>query len=82
MTVKQAATHACVSPGLIYAWCADGILPFMRVGRKGKRTRPRSRIAIEDLDGLLASLKVGKSEPASPSTPIPARSAFRHLRLN
>ncbi len=79
-TVKQAATHVGVSCGLIYAWCADGTLPHMRVGRKGKRGR--IRIATEDLDRLLGMLKVGKTEPEPTSTPVPARSAFRHLHLS
>lgn len=56
LTPKQAAERACVSESLIYAWCADGTLPHMRVGRKGKRGH--IRIAVEDLDGVLASFRV------------------------
>jgi len=56
LTVKQAAAHVCVSLSLIYGWCADGTLPHTRVGRKGKRGH--IRIAIEDLDAVMAAFKV------------------------
>ena len=56
MTVAEAAKHACVSESLIYAWCAEGTLPHTRVGRKGRRGH--IRIAVEDLDGVLAAFKV------------------------
>ena len=66
LTVKQAAAHACVSASLIYGWCADGTLPHTRVGRTGKRGH--IRIAIEDIEALLASLKVS-GPPVSASVP-------------
>lgn len=72
LTVKQAAARACVSESLIYAWCADGTLPHLRVGRKGKRGH--IRIAAEDLEGVLANFKV--SGPPSPTAPI-----LKHLHL-
>jgi excisionase family DNA binding protein len=72
LTVKAAAERACVSESLIYAWCADGTLPHTRVGRKGKRGH--IRIAVEDLDGAMASFRV--SGPASvPGLPL------KHIKL-
>ncbi|MCE9560825.1 MAG: helix-turn-helix domain-containing protein [Planctomycetes bacterium] len=59
MTVAEAALHAGVSQSLIYAWCGDKSLAHTRVGRVGKRGH--IRIAIEDLDGVLAALKVTKT---------------------
>jgi hypothetical protein len=59
--VAEAALHACVSESLIYAWCTEGTLPHTRVGRKGKRGH--IRIAVEDLDGVLAAFKVESREP-------------------
>ncbi len=67
MTVAEAAQRACVSESLVYAWCNDGTLPHTRVGRKGKRGH--IRIAIEDLDGLMASFKI-----ATPPAPAPTSS--------
>lgn len=81
LTVKQAAAHASVSAALIYAWCADGTLPHMRVGARGKRGH--IRIAPGDLDAVLAGLKVGKREPVP--APAPAQgpvTAYRHVRLS
>ena len=71
LTVKAAAARACVSEALIYAWCSDGTLPHTRVGRKGKRGH--IRIAVEDLDGVMAAFKVsGPSASARPSSGSPA----------
>lgn len=72
LTVKQAAARACVSESLIYAWCADGTLPHLRIGRRGKRGT--IRIAIEELDGVLAAFKVSgrPSVSAPPSSGSPA----------
>lgn len=81
MTVAEAAKHLNVSDSLIYAWCADGTLPHMRVGRTGKRGH--IRIAVEDLDAVMAAFKVcGKvREPiATPTLPTP-KLKLRHLRL-
>lgn len=52
LTVKQAAQRAGVSASLIYALCAEGRLPHLRLGREGKRGTIRIREA--DLDGLIA----------------------------
>jgi excisionase family DNA binding protein len=60
ITVKQAAIHAGVSTSLIYAWCEDGSLSHIRVGRKGKRGH--IRIEVADLDALLISLKVSSQQ--------------------
>lgn len=81
LSVKEAAERACVSESLIYSWCADGSLPHYRLGKKG--ARGKIAIAAEDLDGLLASFKVGKKEPepkAAPALPAP-KLKLRHLRL-
>jgi hypothetical protein len=79
--VKQAASHASVSVALIYAWCRDGTLPHMRVGAWGKRGH--IRIAVEDLDAVLAGFKVGKREPTPAPLPAPAPiTAYRHVRLS
>jgi excisionase family DNA binding protein len=76
LSVKQAAAKACVSPSLIYAWCEDGTLPHVRVGRFGKRGK--ILIAIEDLDGVLAAFRVGPPPPKSRLTPTPR---YRHVKL-
>jgi excisionase family DNA binding protein len=74
LTVKQAAQHASVSESLIYAWCSDGTLPHTRVGRQGKRGH--IRIAVEDLDSVLAAFKVS-TRPAQ-ATPLP----LKHITLD
>ena len=72
LTVKQAAERAAVSVSLIYTWCADKTLPHTRVGRKGKRGH--IRIAVEDLDAVLAALKVtGQTLQCLP---------LKHIRLD
>ena len=79
LTVKAAAARAAVSESLIYAWCADGTLPHMRVGRKGKRGK--ILIAGEDLDGVLASFKVS-TPPSRPATkPIMKPPPLKHVQL-
>lgn len=83
ITVKEAAERAAVSESLIYAWIADGTLPHVRLGRKGRRGT--IRVAIEDLDGVLATFKVGStptSRPTPPPKPVkPPRPLLRHVRL-
>ena len=37
LTVKQAAKRAGISESLVYEWCAEGVLPHYRFGRKGRR---------------------------------------------
>jgi excisionase family DNA binding protein len=61
LTVGQAAQRACVSPSLIYEWCAAGALPHLRLGKPGKRGC--IRISPEDLDGYLTSCRVEGSPP-------------------
>lgn len=53
LTVKNAAKRVGVSPSLIYALCAEGRLPHVRLGREGKRGT--IRIRLEDLDELIAA---------------------------
>jgi excisionase family DNA binding protein len=73
LTVKEAALRACVSESLIYAWIADRTLPHTRLGRNGKRGT--IRIAVEDLDGVLAAFKVaGKGAH-------PAPLALKHITI-
>jgi excisionase family DNA binding protein len=79
LTVAEAATRACVSEGLIRQWVADGTLPHYRLGARGKRGK--IMIAVEDLDGALASFKVSKKEPEPRKAPAP-RHAFKHLKLS
>lgn len=74
LSVKEAAARACVCEAVVYGWCSAGRLPHYRVGLK----RGKILIAVEDLDALLASFKVGASPtPARP----PSRGGFKHLRL-
>jgi excisionase family DNA binding protein len=74
LTVAQASQRACVSESLVYAWCNDGTLPHTRVGRKGKRGH--IRIAVEDLDGVMAAFKVSgplasaRTSSGSPALPF------------
>lgn len=69
LTVKDAAARAGVSDSLIYAWCADGTLPHVRVGRKGRRGH--IRIDAADLDAALESLKVTGGRATTIVTPPP-----------
>ena len=83
LSPREAAGRACVSANLIYAWCADGTLPHVRAGAKGKRGK--ILIAPDDLDEFLAARKVGGRVPPTPPTPPadprPVRPKFRHLKL-
>ncbi|MBP3958414.1 helix-turn-helix domain-containing protein [Gemmata sp. G18] len=80
LTVKQAAERAAVSESLIYAWIADGTLPHVRLGRKGKRGT--IRVSVEDLDGALATFKVGKSEPGPAKAPARKKAVtLKHLQM-
>jgi excisionase family DNA binding protein len=80
VTVRQAAERAAVSESLVYAWVADGTLPHTRLGRKGKRGT--IRIAVEDLDGILAEFKVGTRPTPPPPAPVkPPRPLLRHVKL-
>lgn len=77
LTVAEAALRACVSESLIYAWCADGTLPHLRLGRKGRRGT--IRIAREDLDGVLAAFRVGGPLPAAPAAGSAPAAPFSEL---
>lgn len=70
LSVKDAAARACVSKSLVYAWCEDGTLPHVRVGRTGKRGK--ILIQPKDLDEVLAALKVE-------GRPLPH---LKHIHLN
>jgi len=37
LTIQQAAVRLGVSPSLVYAWCRQRLLTFLRFGRPGKR---------------------------------------------
>lgn len=82
MSPKAAAVRACVSPSLVYRWCADGSLPHLRVGGRGRRGK--ILIAPSDLDALLATFKV-EGRPTAPAripagTPAsPTASSFSEL---
>jgi excisionase family DNA binding protein len=52
MTPKQAAARIGVSDSLVYEWCAQGLLPHYRFGRKGRRGC--IRIDESELDAFLA----------------------------
>ena len=52
LTPKQAAERIGVSDSLVYEWCAAGLLPHYRFGRKGKRGC--IRIDASELDAFLA----------------------------
>ena len=78
LTVKQAATKAGVSPGLVYLWCAERRLPHVRAGGMGRR----GRILIEesDLADLLASCRVlADVLPQIKQPPPKGAGAFRNL---
>lgn len=79
LTVKQAADRAGVSRGLIYLWVGERRLPVFRLGGKGRR----GKILIEDvdLDGFLASLRVGADEPPSALSSPPLAATVRPPRL-
>lgn len=80
LTVKQAAERATVCESIVRQWVASGQLPHFRLGAKGKRGK--IAIAVEDLDALVDSFKVGKREPEPVKSP--ARNLtpkLRHLRL-
>jgi excisionase family DNA binding protein len=81
LTVAEAAVHARVSEAMIRQWVAEGTLPHYRLGAKGKR----GKIMIEesDLDGVLASFKVGPKEQGAARKPAPTpKPVLRHIRLS
>jgi hypothetical protein len=79
LTVKEAALHACVSESLIRLWVRTQLLPHYRLGAPGKRGK--ILIEVEDLDGVLASFKIGKKEPEPPKAPAHSQHVLKHLIL-
>ncbi len=71
LTPKQVAARVGVSDSLVYEWCAHGLLPHYRMGRKGKR----GKVLIEeaDLSVFLASCR----QEATPEAP-----PLKHIRLS
>ena len=80
LSVKECAEHATVCESVVRGWITSGLLPHYRLGLPGKRGK--IAVAVEDLDGLMASFKVGRKEPEPVEIPAPAKSEFRHLRLS
>jgi excisionase family DNA binding protein len=76
LTVAQAAERACVSTSLIYDWCSAGVLPHLRLGKRGKRGC--IRIALDDLDDFLAGCRV--EGPPQDDGPRPGQFPTRYLR--
>lgn len=79
LTPKDAAKKANVSLALVYGWVAQGELPHLRVGGKGKR----GHIRIEEAD-LVAFLEQRKRGAGEEKAPAPARKKpvrLKHLRL-
>lgn len=79
LTVAEAAVRACVSEGVIRGWISSGQLPHYRLGMPGRRGK--IVIEVEDLDGVLASFKVGKKKPEPPKAPAPRPPVLKHLSL-
>lgn len=79
MTVKKVAERAGVSPALVYAWVQDGILPHLRLGKKGSR----GTIRIQEVD--LAEFLASKKRGDGPQEAIPEarrrRVILKHLKL-
>jgi excisionase family DNA binding protein len=73
LTVKQAAERVGISESLIYEWCAEGVLPHYRFGRKGRR----GRILIDETEfaGFLAGCR---QEVRQDTAPLPE---LRHIQL-
>lgn len=84
LTVKQAALRAGVSGSLVYAWCGDGTLSDLRVGRRAG-SRGKILIAPADLDAVMASFRAGPppsaSAPASSGSPVGPFSELDRDRL-
>lgn len=79
LSVKEAASEACVCESIVRGWLADGQLPHFRIG--AKKRRGKILIAVEDLQALLLTFKViGRA-----SLPTPKRTAsvkLRHLKVS
>jgi len=82
LTVKQAATTAGVSAGLVYIWVESGVLPHYRLGRPG--TRGAIRIGETDLFAFLESAKHEKkpnSTPPATTRKYQPKPVFKHLSI-
>ena len=71
MSPKQAAEKIGVSDSLVYEWCAAGLLPHYRLGRKGRRGC--IRIDEAELDAFLARCRQEVRPPVPP---------LKHIQLN
>lgn len=80
LTVAEAAGRARVCESIVRHWVVSGQLPHYRLGRKGKRGK--IVIAVEDLDGLLASFKVSGQAAVPAPTPRKPKPVLKHLRLS
>ena len=82
MTIKEVAARARVSESIVRGWVRDGSLPHFRLGATGRRGK--IVIAVEDLDGLLASFRVVAapgSEPGPKPVPATRKPSLKHLKL-
>lgn len=84
LTVKMAAERLSVSEALVYSWCASGLLPNYRMGRKGKRGK--ILIDPDELEGFMVAMKVPGAVdrpdiPPSPGRPKPRRGAGKGIDL-
>lgn len=70
LTPKQVSEQLGVSDSLIYEWCAQGLLPHYRFGRKGKR----GKVLIEQAD-LNAFLAAHRQETKPQAPPL------KHINL-
>jgi excisionase family DNA binding protein len=74
LTVSQASDRIGVSESLIYEWCASGILPHYRFGRKGKR----GKILIDEAE--LEAFRVScRQEGRKDNGSLPI---LKHIMLN
>ena len=71
LSPKQAAEKIGVSDSLLYEWCAQGLLPHYRFGRKGKRGC--IRIEEAELEAFLARCRQETRQEVPP---------LKHIRLN
>lgn len=73
LTVKQAAEQVGISESLVYEWCAEGILPHYRFGRKGRR----GKILIDETE-FEAFLAGCRQKARQDTAPLPE---LRHIQL-
>ena len=78
LTVQQCAQRACVCESLVRAWLRQGLLPHYRMSAAGGKG---GKILVQecDLDGLLASFKVGAPPPPLPKPP--PQPPLKHIKL-